>query len=319
MSSPMMLGLDIPSEIEGTVDVAIIGAGPAGMTAAVYAARKRLKTAIITKDVGGQVAWTLGIENYPGYQYITGRELTSKFQEQVQQFPVPILLDEAKEIKRNTNTFTIVTSGDRSVEARTIIIATGKRSRELGVPNEKSLVGHGVSYCSTCDGPLFGGKDVAICGGSNSAISAAIDMSGVAARVFVVSRSPWRADAILLEKVDQKANIVRRVGYDILEIIGDEVVRGLRIRDKKTEKEEILDVQGVFVEIGLDPNSEFVKELLKLNENEEIIVDCMCKTDIPGIYAAGDVTMVHEKQIVVAAGEGAKAAMSAYEYLLRKR
>jgi len=314
-----MFGLNIPSEIDGTVDVVIIGAGPAGMTAAVYAARKRLKTAMITKDIGGQVAWTLGIENYPGYQYITGRDLTSRFQEQVQQFPVPIVLDEAKEIKRNADNFMIVTTGGRSVEARTVIIATGKRSRELGVSNEKSLVGHGVSYCSTCDGPLFGGKDVVICGGSNSAISAAIDLAGTASKVFIVSRSPWRADAILVEKVDKKTNVEKRIGYEVLEIIGDKVVRGLRIRDKKTGKEEVLDVQGIFVEIGLDPNTEFVKGLLKLNEQNEIVVDCMSKTDIPGIYAAGDVTMVHEKQIVVAAGEGAKAALSAYEYLLRKR
>ena len=158
-----------------------------------------------------------------------------------------------------------------------------------------------------------------ICGGSNSAVSAAIDMAGTASKVFVVSRSPWRADAVLIEKLEQKTNVEKRVGYDALEIIGDKVVRGLRIRDKKTGKEEVLDVQGVFVEIGLDPNTEFVKGFLKLNEDNEIIVDCMCKTDIPGIYAAGDVTMVHEKQIVVAAGEGAKAALSAYEYLLRKK
>lgn len=311
--------MDMPSEIEGTVDVAIIGSGPAGMTAAVYTARKKLKLAIITKDIGGQVAWTLGIENYPSYQYITGRELTSKFQEQVQQYPVPIIFDEAKEIKRYGDGFTINTAGGRSVEARTVIIATGKRSRELGVPNEKSLVGHGVSYCSTCDGPLFGGKKVAICGGSNSAISAAIDMSAVATRVFVVSRSPWKADAILVEKADQMRNVEKKVGYDVLEILGDKVAKGLRIRDKKTGKEEVLDVQGVFVEIGLDPNSELVKGFLRVNERNEIIVDSMCKTDVPGVYAAGDVTTVHEKQIVVAAGEGAKAALSAYEYLLRKK
>ncbi len=319
MSLWLMLGLDMPSEIEGKVDVAIIGAGPAGMAAAIYTARKKLKTAIITKDIGGQVAWTLGIENYPGYQFITGRELTVKFQEQVQQFPVPIILDEVKGIEKNAEDFTIITTGDRRVEARTIIIASGKRSRELGIPNEKALVGHGVSYCSTCDGPLFGGKDVAICGGSNSAVSAAIDMSGTASKVYVVSRSPWRADAILAEKADQKPNVMKRIGYDVLEIIGDKKVEGLRIRDKKSGTEEVLDVQGVFVEIGLDPNSELVKGLLKLNENNEIVVDCMCKTDVPGIFAAGDVTMVHEKQIVVAAGEGAKAALSAYEYLLRKR
>jgi alkyl hydroperoxide reductase subunit F len=144
-------------------------------------------------------------------------------------------------------------------------------------------------------------------------------MAGTASKVFVVSRSPWRADAILIEKANEKTNIEKRAEYDVIEIIGDKVAQGLRIKDKKTGKEEVLDVQGIFVEIGLDPNTDFVKGLLKLNEDKEIIVDCMCKTDIAGIYAAGDVTMVHEKQIVVAAGEGAKAALSAYEYLLRKK
>lgn len=314
-----MFGLEVPSEIEGTLDIAIIGAGPAGMTASVYSARKRLKTAIISKDIGGQVAWTLGIENYPGYQYITGRELTAKFQEQVQQFPVPVVLDEATGVKSEGGQFIITTSGGRTITARTIIVATGKRPRELGLPKEKALVGRGVSYCTTCDAPLFAGKTVALCGGGNSAVSAAIDLSQIASKVYIVSRSPWRAEAIIVEKAGQIANLEKKVGYDILEIIGDENVQGLRIRDKKSGKEEVLEAQGVFVEIGLDPNTEFVKGFLKLNEFNEVVVDSMCRTDVPGVYAAGDVTQVHEKQIVVAAGEGAKAALSAYEFLLKER
>ena len=313
-----MFGLEGPSEIEGTLDIAIIGAGPAGMTAAVYSARKRLKTAIISKDFGGQVAWTLGIENYPGYQYITGRELTAKFQEQVQQFPVPVVLDEVTAVKSERGQFIITTSGGRTIAAKTVIVATGKRPRELGLPKEKALVGRGVSYCATCDAPLFAGNTVALCGGGNSAVRAAIDLSQIASKVYIVSRNPWRAEAIIVEKAGQIANLERKTGYDVLEIIGDKSVQGLRIRDKKTSKEEILQVQGVFVEIGLDPNTEFVKSFLKLNEFNEVVVDSMCRTDVPGVYAAGDVTQVHEKQIVVAAGEGAKAALSAYEFLLRE-
>ncbi len=314
-----MLGnLSIQTEIEGVLDVAIIGAGPAGMTSAVYIARKKLKTAIVSKDIGGQVAWTMGIENYLGFQYVTGRELTQKFQEQVQQYPIPIMLDEVREIKRTDIGFSLETAGGRSIAAKSVIIATGKRPRELGLPKEKDLLGHGVSYCATCDASFFEGKRVVVCGGGNSAVTAAIDLSKIASNVYIVSRSPWRADGILVEKADQMEILQKRIGYDVLEILGDKKVTGLRVRDQKTGREETLEVDGVFIEVGLDPNTEFVKGLLKLNKFGEIIVDCMCNTDIPGIYAAGDVTEVHEKQIVVAAGEGAKAALSAYEYLLRK-
>jgi len=314
-----MLGnLDIPAEIDGTLDIAVIGAGPAGMTAAVYSARKKLKTAIISKDVGGQVAWTMGIENYLGFQYITGRELTTKFQEQVREYPIPMVLDEVREIKTEPEGFLLVTTGGRSISSRTVIIATGKRPRELGLPREKDLVGRGVSYCATCDAPFFKGKSVAVCGGGNSAVTAAIELNEIASKVYIVSRNPWRADGILIDKANALEKLEKRIGYDATEIVGDKTAQGLRIKDQKTGKEEMLDVQGIFVEIGLDPNTEFVKGLLKLNKYNEIVVDCMCRTEVPGLYAAGDVTEVHEKQIVVAAGEGAKAALSAYEYLLRK-
>jgi len=316
--SKTMFNLGGPSEVEGTIDVLIIGAGPAGMTAAVYAARKKLVTAIVSMDLGGQVAWTLGIENYMGYQYITGRELTAKFEEQVRQFQIPIVMDEVKDLKIGKELFTVVTAGGRTIEARTVIIATGKRPMELGLPNERKYVGRGLSYCATCDGPLFANMDIAIVGGGNSAVQAAIEMGQIASKVYIVSRSPWRADAVVADKANQMSNLERRVGYEILEILGERIVEGLKLRDKATGKEESISVKGVFVEIGLKPNTEFLKGLVDLNEHGEIVVDCQCRTRFPGLYAAGDVTTVHEKQIVVAAGEGAKAALSAHERLLRR-
>jgi alkyl hydroperoxide reductase subunit F len=313
-----MFTLDAPSEVEGTVDVLIIGAGPAGMTAAVYLARKKRSCAIVSKDIGGQVAWTLGIENYMGYQYVTGRELTAKFEEQVKQFPIPIVMDDAAEVRPGHEGFTVLTTGGRSLSARSVIVATGKRPKELGVPEEKRFVGRGLSYCATCDAPLFANQDVAICGGGNSAVQAAVELAQIASKVYIISRNPWRADAVVCEKADQQTNVEKRLGFDVLEVLGEKTVEGLRIRDRTSGREETIKVKGVFVEIGLLPNTEFVKGLLKLNEWGEVVVDCACETGIPGLFAAGDVTNVHEKQIVVAAGEGAKAALSAHEYLLRK-
>lgn len=313
----MMLRLDAPTEVEGTVDVCIIGAGPAGMTAAVYAARKKLSAAIVSKDVGGQVAWTQGIENYMGYQYITGRELTAKFEEQVRQFPVTIVTDEVKAVMRSKDGFSISTNGGREISARTVIIASGKRPTELGVPGEKSLIGRGVSYCATCDGPLFAGQPVAVCGGGNSAVQAAIEMAQVATTVYLISRSPWRADPVIQDRIPQHKNIEPMTGYEVVEIVGDKAVEAIRVRDKKTMGESILIVKGVFIEVGLRPNTEFARGLINLNEYSEIKVNCRCETSVPGIFAAGDATDVHEKQIVVAAGEGAKAALSAHEFMLR--
>lgn len=298
--------------------MAIIGGGPAGLTAAVYLARKKRPVAVITKELGGQVAWTLGIENYMGYQYITGKELTDKFVEQVQQFPIPVVTDEVVNVKVGKDGFTIVTAGGRSIDARTVIVASGKNPRELGIPDEKKFVGKGLSYCATCDGPLFSGTDVAVCGGGNSAVQAAIDMSQISSKVYIVSRSPWRADAVVVDRANAIRNLEKRTGYVVVGIVGEKSVEGLKVKEKATGKEEVIPVKGVFVEVGLDPNTRFLKGLVDLNEYGEVIVDCMCQTKVPGLYAAGDVTMVHEKQIVVAAGEGAKAALSAHEYLMRK-
>ncbi len=300
------------------MDAGIIGGGPAGFTAAVYLARKKRSVAIITKDLGGQVAWTLGIENYMGFQYITGKELTDKFVEQVRQFPIPVVTDEVTGLRVGADTFTILTAAGRSIEARTVIVASGKQPRELGIPDEKKFVGKGLSYCATCDAPLFQGKDVVVCGGGNSAVQAAIDLAQISPKVYIVSRNPWRADGIIVDKANALENVEKKTGYAILGVVGDKAVEGLRVKHKDTGKEEVLPVKGVFVEVGLDPNTKFLNGLVDLNEYGEVKVDCMCRTKVPGLFAAGDVTDVHEKQIVVAAGEGAKAALSAHEFLIRK-
>jgi alkyl hydroperoxide reductase subunit F len=314
----MMFGLGLPTEVEGTVDVAIIGGGPAGLTAAVYLARKKRLVAIITKELGGQVAWTLGIENYMGYQYITGKELTDKFVEQVRQFPIPVVTDEVTELRVSKDGFTVQTAGGRSINARAVIVASGKRPRELGIPDEKKFVGKGLSYCATCDGPLFVGKDVAICGGGNSAVQAAIDMAQISSKVYIVSRNPWRAEAVVADRANALRNLEKRTGYIVVGVVGEKSVEGLRVKENTTGMEEVIPVKGVFVEVGLDPNTGFLKGIVDLNEYGEVVVDCMCKTKVPGLFAAGDVTLVPEKQIVVAAGEGAKAALSAHEYLTRQ-
>src|SRR5512136_1543068 len=313
-----MFSLSSPSEVEGIVDTCIVGAGPAGMTAAVYLARKKLSVAIVSKDMGGQVAWTLGIENYMGYQYITGHELVAKFEEQVRQSPIPFVMDEVVGIAQKDGLFILTTAGERSIKAKTVILASGKRPRELGLPNERRFVGRGLSYCATCDGPLFSGKDVAIFGAGNSAVQAAIEMAAVAKKVYVVSRSQWKADSVIVEKAEALANLEKVTGYEVVDVLGEKVVEGVKIRDKASGAEKTLPVGGLFVEVGLDPNTEFLKGFLELNQYGEVIVDSMCRTSVPGLFAAGDVTTVHEKQIIVAAGEGAKAALSAHEYQLSK-
>jgi len=304
---------------EGPYELVIIGAGPAGMTAAVYAARKRLKVLLVSKDLGGQPLLTSGIENYMGYQYVTGPELMAKFQEQVRQFPIRMAIgEEVVRLAPGEGGFTAATKAGRSFRAKAVIIASGKRPRELGVPGERELLGRGVSYCAVCDGPLFAGREVAVIGGGNSALTAAIDLIKLAPTIYLVSRSTeWKAEPILVERALGSERLVPLQGYRVKEILGEERVKGLVIESKEDGKTRELPVEGVFIEVGLIPNSEFARGVVALNAEGEIIVDCESRTDVPGIFAAGDVTTVPEKQIIVAAGEGAKAALSAYQYLLQ--
>ena len=299
-------------------ELVIIGAGPAGMTAAVYAARKRINALLLSKDLGGQVLWTTGVENYMGYQFIEGPELMQKFEEQVKQFPVEQKIGQGiAALSRLDGGFEVRTDKDESYQAKAVIIATGKRPRQLNVPGEERLRARGVTYCAICDGPLFAGERVVVIGGGNSALEAADDMTKIAEHVYLVSLTPLTGDQILVDKIKGASNLTILLEHDVMEIEGSSRVEGITIKDLKSGDEKKLDVGGIFVEIGLIPNSEFARDITKLNKSGEIEVNCSCETGIPGLFAAGDVTDVPEKQIVVAAGEGAKAALQAHRYLQR--
>ena len=288
------------------------------MTAAVYAARKRLDAVLISKDIGGQPMWTGRIENYMGYQYIEGFELMAKFEEQVKQFPLEQRIgSQAVSLIRVNGGFEVATDGGEKLQAKAVIVASGKRPRQLGVPGEEQFKGKGVTYCSVCDGPVFSGQKVAVVGGGNSALEAVDDMVKIAEHVYVVSVTPYTGDRVLVERVRAAGNVTEFLEHEVLSISGGTLVEGIEIRDLKTGAKKKLDLSGIFVEIGLNPNSELVKGLTALNQQGEIVVNCRNETDIPGLFAAGDVTNVPEKQIVISAGEGAKAALQAHKYLQR--
>ena len=314
------LGLAQQGPVSSLYDVVIIGGGPAGLSAAIYAARKILKTLVISKDIGGQVAWTYDVDNYLGFSQVDTADLIAKFEEHVEKYTV----DKSIGVGVNSIELTgkikkITTSDGKSYLARTAIIATGKRPRPLNVPGEKELVGMGVTYCSTCDAPLFADLDVAVAGGGNSALEAVIDLMKVAKNVYMVSLTPLTGDQILQDKVMGSHRVEVFTEYKILRIVGDSAVEGIEIESLKTGEVKRLDVQGIIIEIGLLPNSEMVIDTLETNSIGEIVVDSRCRTGISGVFACGDVTDVPFKQVIVAAGEGAKAALSAYDYIINQR
>jgi len=296
-------------------DLIIIGAGPAGITASVYAARKKMDFLVISKDIGGQTAWSGDIENYTGYQFITGPELTVKFEEHMRKYGTGLKEgEEVTEIKKKGSVVSVKTDKG-SYEAKTAIISSGKRSKELGVPGEKEFKNRGLTYCATCDGPLFSGKDVAVIGGGNSGLDATLQLVRIASHVYLINvASTLTGDAIMQEKIKKNDKVSILNNTQITAVLGDKFVKEIKAKSK--DKEKSLVVQGVFVEIGLIPNSEFTKGPDK-NEQGEIKVNSYNETNIPGIFAAGDVTDVPEKQIIIAAGEGSKAALSAFKYLMQ--
>jgi alkyl hydroperoxide reductase subunit F len=299
-------------------DLMIIGGGPAGLAAGVYAARKRLNTLLVSGDIGGQVNWTLGIENYLGYQFIEGPELIDKFQNQVSQFPIDQKIgDKVSRLEKVGGGFEAAVESGGRYQAKVVIFATGKRPRMLGVPGETEFTGRGVTYCAICDGPIFSGQRVAVVGGGNSALEATLDMVKIAEHVDLVSLTPLTGDPVLIDKLSGAKNLTIFTEYQIEKIEGKDFVSGMRIKGLKNGSSKQVKVTGVFIEIGLIPNSESVGGLLKLNKWGEVPVSCTCETTVPGLYAAGDVTSVPEKQIVVAIGEGAKAALQAHRYLQR--
>ena len=298
-------------------DVIILGAGPAGLAAAVYTARKLLKTLVITENIGGQALESWAIENYMGYRMITGEDLMRRFEEQARELHIQLELDGVAGVSRDGSSFSVKTATDRSFAGRSLIIATGKHPRMLGLPGEERFIGRGLSICATCDGPLFRGKNVAVVGGGNSALQTAIEMSKIAKTVHLVVRSQIRCDAILKEVYAKKENIVTHLNVEVSHLYGDQFLTGLGLRHRDTGDEARIDVDGVFLEIGWLPNTEFLEGFLPMNAGKEVVVDENCHTSVPGVFAAGDVTSIKGKQIIIAAGEGAKAALEVYEYLVR--
>lgn len=298
-------------------DLIIIGAGPAGITASVYAARKRMNLLVISKDIGGQAAWSGDIENYTGYQFITGPDLAAKFEEHMRKFGIHLKENESV-IKLEKKSEVILVTTDKGIyEAKIAIVASGKRTRELGVPGEKEFKNRGLTYCATCDAPLFSNKDVAVVGGGNSALDAALQLIRIANRVYIINNiAELSGDAIMREQIAKSNKVQVFNNSYVTAVVGDKMVNAIKIN--RQGKEETINVGGVFVEIGLIPNSEFIQGLEK-NSTGEIKVNSYNQTNIEGVFAAGDVTDVPEKQIIIAAGEGSKAALSAFRYLIQQQ
>lgn len=301
-------------------DVIIVGAGPAGLSAAIYTIRKLMKTLIISKDVGGQVTWTNDVDNYLGFSQVNAAELVAKFESHVKTFGVEKVIgknvsavDLAGRIKR------VTLEDGKTYYGKTVVIATGGSHRPLKVPGEKELLAKGVSYCSTCDAPLFDDADVAVVGGGNSALEAVLDLVNIARRIYLISLTPLTGDSLYQEKVRHSDKVEILTECRPTRILGDAMVQGIEYQSLMTGETHAVEVEGVFVEIGLLPNSSIFIDTLATNKKGEILVDKECRTGMAGVFACGDVTDVPYKQVVVAVGEGAKAALSAYEYLLNQK
>ena len=291
------------------------------MTAGIYASRQKLNTLLIAKDFGGQMARkAVGIENYPGFEEISGLELIQRFEKHLRKQKIDIKRDEVKNVKKIGEKFIVVTKSKSKFESKTIIVASGADPRPLEVPGEKKFLGRGVSYCSLCDGPLFENKMVAVIGGGNSAFEAAIFLSKIAKKISILEYGEEiKADSENQEKMKKtgKAQIITNVA--IKEIKGSKFVESIIYQDRKTGKRFALPLDGIFVEVGLQPATSFVKDLVDFNERDEVKVDFETfQTKTPGLFAAGDCNIGQYKQIVTAAGEGAKAALAAYDYLRSK-
>jgi len=304
-------------------DVLIVGGGPAGAAAAVYAARKGIRVGVAAERFGGQTNDTIGIENYISVLETDGPKFAAALEQQVRHYEVDIMnLQRADKIVPASEAGGLVQvhmANGGILSARSVILSTGARWRNVNVPGEQEYKNKGVAYCPHCDGPLFKGKRVAVIGGGNSGVEAAIDLAGVVEHVSLVEfADALKADAVLVSKLKSLPNVSIHVNAQTTEITGDgQKVNGLRYKDRATNQEHSVALEGVFVQIGLVPNTEFLKGTLELSKYGEIVVDAKCHTSVPGVFAAGDVTTVPYKQIVIAAGEGAKAALSAFDYLIR--
>jgi alkyl hydroperoxide reductase subunit F len=301
-------------------DVLIVGGGPAGAAAAVYAARKGIRTGIASERFGGQVLDTLGIENFVSVKETEGPKFALALEEHVRHYDVDIVnLQRAKALRTKNNLVEVELESGATLKGRTVIVSTGARWRTLNVPGEQDYRNKGVTFCPHCDGPLFKGKPVAVIGGGNSGVEAAIDLAGIVRHVTLVEFGPeLRADAVLQKKLKSLPNVDIILNAQTTEVSGDgQKVDALVYKDRASGAEKRVPVEGVFVQIGLVPNTEWLKGTMELSKSGEIVVDARGQTSVPGVFAAGDCTTVPFKQIIIAAGDGAKAALGAFDHLIR--
>ena len=297
-------------------DVIIVGAGAAGLTAAVYTCRKKLKTAIISIDVGGQTNLTSHIENYPGTGAMHGIELMRKFQDDAIGFGAELIMGKVNKVDKTENGFRVALTNEEVYECKALILAYGKVPKSLGIEGEEKFMGRGVSTCVTCDAPLFKNRDVAIIGGGNSAVEGALELATFSKKVYLIHRrDTFRADEITVQKLKEFQQIELVLNSVPLKVAGDKNVEGVEVENIVTKEKKHLNVDGVFIEIGYVVDTSFVQHLVRVNEKKEIIVDERGNTSCPGIFAAGDITPVLFKQTVIAAGDGAKAALECYKWL----
>jgi alkyl hydroperoxide reductase subunit F len=303
-------------------DVLVVGGGPAGAAAAIYAARKGIRTGVVAERFGGQVLDTMGIENFISVQHTEGPKLAAQLENHVKEYDVDVMnLQKATALvpAEAGGLHEITLENGASLKAKTVILSTGSRWRQMGVPGEDEYRNKGVAYCPHCDGPLFKGKRTAVIGGGNSGVEAAIDLAGIVSHVTLIEfDTQLRADAVLQAKLRSLPNVTIILSALSTEVLGDgDKVTGLRYRDRNTEAVHEIALEGIFVQIGLIPNTEWLKDAVGLSNRGEIEVDARGATSVPGIFAAGDVTTVPYKQIIIAMGEGSKAALSAFDHLIR--
>lgn len=309
-------------------DVIIIGGGPAGTAAAVYCGRKKLHTALITESFGGQSIVSAGIQNWIGEQNISGYDLAKKFEEHVRMFSdvVDIFVSERVTAVRNiaekegTPEFEVATDAGKTYQGKAVILSMGASRRKLGVPGEREFDGKGVAYCSTCDAPLFGGKDIAVIGGGNAGLEATVDLFPYAEKIYLLEYSDQlKGDPVTVDEVRKNAKVTVLLNVETKEIIGEKMVTGLKYADRVSGEECTLNVGGIFVEIGSVPNTDTVKNLVELDRYGQVVIDSKhATTSHPGIFAAGDITDDPYKQNNISAGDAVKAALAAYGYLLKR-
>lgn len=316
------LGTSDASEFEGKepYDVLVVGGGPAGASAAIYAARKGIRTGVVAERFGGQVNDTLGIENFISVKYTEGPKLAASLEEHTKEYGVDIMKGQRAKRLEKKELVEIELENGAVLKSKTVIISTGARWRNLGVPGEAEFKNKGVAYCPHCDGPLFAGKHVAVVGGGNSGIEAAIDLAGIAEHVTVLEFMPeLKADSVLQDRLNSLPNTTVLKNAQVKEITGDTKVNGVTYIERATGEEKHIELQGVFVQIGLVPNTDWLGDTVERTRMGEIVVDSHGMTSVPGVFAAGDCTHTPYKQIIISMGSGATAALGAFDYMIRNQ